>query len=372
MADVFNTHDLSEMGMAWLHTAHGPVQRGRLTIRAEDRADLIQRAGKAILKKRRAAGVRDAVLVWAPDPAAFHDRIRTSLLASRDEFESRGWVQLPPELDESAERKGLWRRLFPLRKDPKWVPAWKAPPWVPLLDGALVLDCPMQLDWNGDVPHAVLRVAWAGFSELVFAGGDLVPLVPLPDDELGDQPRRFAADWAARHLDLPPGAALTPQRREEIEQAVRTVWRVMGFSPAPALRWHDSRASLGAVLDAHPPKGPMTTPHQLLRAACKRSNLDGSRSWTPHQMLVIRLLRDNRAMPDGPSTLDAWQVAAWRWRILADPLWRGITLVTRDGLPADRLDEEGQRTLLDALERAAAVPWIAGPDTVHLCDPIAQ
>ena len=163
MADAFNTHDLSEMAMAWLHTAHGPVQRGRLAIRAEDRAELIQRAGKAILKKRRAAGVRNPVLVWAPHPAAFHDRIRTSLLASRDEFESCGWVQLPPELDESAERKGLWRRLFPPRKDPKWVPAWKAPPWVPLLDGALVLD------YAGPGYDAACR-AWAERAEAACTG----------------------------------------------------------------------------------------------------------------------------------------------------------------------------------------------------------
>jgi hypothetical protein len=62
-------------------------------------------------------------------------------------------------------------------------------------------------------------------------------------------------------------------------------------------------------------------------------------------------------------------VAAWRWRTLADPRWRGITLITPDGLPVASLDEGERIALLAALERAAAVAWSAGPGLVNLLVP---
>lgn len=375
-ADAFSSEDILEHAMAWMDVAHGANRRGQLTIGPQDRPALVERTARAIAAKRRAAGVRHPVLVWAANPDRFHDEIRAHRLSPRGEFEERVRVPVPPsaaDAPEPAPRGWLarWRRLFAPARPQATAVVWPTPPWVPVPDGALALDCPAHAHWNGDPPQAVLRIQWDDFPELVFAGGDLVPpSSSAPDADLGGLPGRFAADWARRHLDLPAGAVLTTPRRQEIERAVLAVHRIMNL-PTPALCWHTRPEAYRAAADRQQASGPgpMDTPHQLMQAVCRRSNQDGSHHWTPHQMHIRNLLGEHPGLPAEAATLDARRVAAWRWRTLADPRWRGIALITPDGLPVASLDEDERNALLAALERAAAVAWSAGPGLVNLLVP---
>ncbi len=380
-ASAFNVDDIQAMAAAWIDFATGPGRSGHYRLAIKDRASLIERAADSIAEMRKSAGLAEPIIVWTRDPDEFHRAINAAVryarISPRDEFPHP--VAVPVFTSATGDdgkpvlrRKSWWQRLAGASqpRPEHWVRIWRTPPWVPVLDGAVVLDCPVTLEQDASALQPVLRVTWEGFPPLLFAGGDLVPPITVEDGSLGEWPPRFARQWSRTHLDAPPGSELAPGRRKDIEQAVATVYRTLGQA-TPALLWYGDRAAYQAVADRRPATAKLTTLHQLLPLICKRSNRDGSRSWSPHQMQIGRLLREGEALPKGPATLAAWRIAAWRWKVLADPRWQGVALIDSHGQPQGRLDKDGETALLTALEQAAAVAWIAGADTAHLLDPVA-
>ena len=353
--------------LALCHMDQLPIRE--LVLRAEVRAPLTERATRKIASQRRAAGVVRPQLVWAANPLEFRALIREAELSSYLEFPTPKWERPAPQV---VPPRGFWailKRLFQTYQGPpdQGRRIWAEPPWVPTPSGALVLAYPEQAQWHLGTP-SMLQVKWAGMPTFVFAGGDLVPESALGHS--GDLSALFAETWSRQHLDVAPGSPMSAERRREVEAAVLLVYRLMRWAE-PEVHWQSTVDDYCAMVPKSPLPGPMVTPQQQLQALCKQSNLDGTRRWTPHQMQIGRNMYDAKMLSTAPSTLDAWQIAVWRWRTQADPLWRGMALPTPNGLSGEALDPEHAASLLGALERAACVPWAALEGRVLLLDPVA-